>query len=103
MFRLTPPTAIIIDEAKVFIAVQQDLARRGILAPEHVSLVATDQDAYFDYIRPTVAHIRCDTTPWARRITKWADHVAIGKEDRRQTLTQASFVEGGTIAPTPSA
>lgn len=101
MFRLTPPTAMIIDEAKIFIAVQHDLARRGILAPEQVSLVATDQDPYFDYIRPTVAHIRCDTASWARRITKWADHVAIGKEDRRQTLTKAIFVEGGTIGPPP--
>jgi DNA-binding LacI/PurR family transcriptional regulator len=101
MFRLTPPTAVIIDEAQIFLAVQHDLARRGILAPEHVSLVATDQDPYFDYIRPTVAHIRCDTTPWARRITKWADHVAVGKEDRCQTLTKTIFVEGGTIGPPP--
>lgn len=103
LFRLTPPTAMIIDEAKVFIAVQHDLARRGILAPENISLVATDQDPHLDYILPTVAHIRCDTTPWARRICKWADRVAIGKEDRCQTLTRAVFVEGDTIGPPPGA
>lgn len=82
MFRFTPPTAILIDEPQIFLSVLHDLARRGILAPEHVSLVATDQDPYFDYTRPTVAHIRYDTKPWARWITKWANHVAIGKEDR---------------------
>lgn len=100
MFRFTPPTAILIDEPQIFLSVLHDLARRRILAPEHVSLVATDQDPYFDYIRPTVAHIRYDTKSWARWIIKWANHVAIGKEDRHQNLTKATFIEGGTIRST---
>ena len=36
-----------------------------------------------------------------RRIVRWADNVARGKDDRRQTLTKAEFVEGGTIGPVP--
>lgn len=99
MFRLTPPTAILIDESQIFLSVQHALARCGILAPEQVSLVATDQDPNFAYLRPTVAHIHYDTKPWARRIAKWADDAVIGKENRRQSLTKATFVEGGTIRP----
>jgi len=101
VFRLTPPSAIIVDEPQIFVSVQNDLARRGILAPDKVSLVAADQDAYFDYLRPSVAHISYDTEPWARRITKWAKNIALGIEDRRQTLTKATFVKGDTIGPPP--
>jgi len=102
VFRLTPPTAIIVDEAQIFISVQNDLARCGILAPEHVSLVSADQDPYLDYLRPTVAHVRYETEPWARRITKWANNVAIGKDDRRQSLTKTTLVKGATIGPPAS-
>ena len=98
-FRLTPPTAVIVDEPQIFISAQHELARRGILAPEHVSLICTDQDAYFNYFSPSIAHVRYPTEPWARRITQWANHIAAGEEDRRQSLTKATFVEGGTMGP----
>jgi DNA-binding LacI/PurR family transcriptional regulator len=102
VFRLTPPTAVIVDEAQIFISVQNALARRGILAPEHVSLVSADQDPYFDYLRPSVAHVRYETEPWAKRITKWANNVAIGKDDFRQSLTKTELVKGGTMGPLAS-
>lgn len=101
MFRHTPPTALIIDEPVIFLSVQQHLARRGIFAPDHVSLVCTDGDPYFSSMRPTVAHIRCDIRPWARRIVGWANGVAQGKDDRRQTLTKTELILGGTIGPVP--
>jgi hypothetical protein len=34
-------------------------------------------------------------------MTRWADHVARGRDDRRQSFTKAEFVEGGTIGPVP--
>ena len=34
-----------------------------------------------------------------RRVVQWANNVARGRDDRRQTLTKAEFVEGGTIGP----
>ena len=34
-----------------------------------------------------------------RRVMRWANHVALGKDDRRQSFTKAKFVEGGTIGP----
>jgi hypothetical protein len=38
-FQHTPPTALIINESLLFIAAQQHLARRGIAAPENISLI----------------------------------------------------------------
>lgn len=99
MFRHTPPTALLIDEPYLFAATQQHLARRGILAPEDVSLVCTDPDPTFAWCQPTVAHIRWDSRAVVRRIVRWANNVARGKNDRRKSFSNSEFVEGGTIGP----
>lgn len=99
LFRHTPPTAIFIDEMPMFIAAQQHLAQLGILAPRDVSLICHDPNPAFAWCRPSVAHIHWDTSPIVRRIANWADQVARGEDDRRQSFTKAEFVEGGTIGP----
>ena len=101
LFATTPPTALYIDEAPVFVAVRDHLARRGIFAPEHVSLICADPSPCFEWCRPTVAHIRWDSAPVVRHILRWVANIAHGKEDRRQIYTKAEFVEGGTIKPAP--
>ncbi len=99
LYQLTPPTALIIDEASVFTATQHYLARRGILAPQHVSLVCCEPDPAFAWFEPPITHIRWNSRPLVRRIVRWADNVARGKDDRRASFTKAEFVEGGTIGP----
>lgn len=98
LFRVTPPTALIFDEAPLFAATQQFLARRSIQVPEDVSLFCTVDDPTFEWCVPSVACIRWDSRPGIRRIVRWASNVSRGKEDRRQTLTAAEFFPGGTIA-----
>lgn len=97
LWRFTPPTAIIVDEPPLFLSVQHHLARRGILAPKHVSLICTDGDPYFDLMVPSIAHIRWDSRPWVRRVVQWANAISRGIGDRRQTLTKAEFVLGGSV------
>ena len=101
LYQHTPPTALLIDGMPLFIAAQQHLAQIGILAPRDVSLICMDPDPAFAYCQPSVAHIHWDTRPLVRRITNWADNVARGKDDRRQSFTKADFIEGGTIGPAP--
>jgi DNA-binding LacI/PurR family transcriptional regulator len=102
LYRVSPPTALIIGETHIFNAAKDKLTRNGILAPEHVSLICTDPDPASVWCKPSLAHIRWDTRPVIRRILRWADNVADGKIDRRQTFTKAEFVEGGTIGPVPA-
>lgn len=99
LFRVTPPTALIIQEAVLFAAAQQFLARRGLRVPEDVSLICTDADPTFTWCKPSVAHIRWDSRPVVRRIVRWAANLSSGKPDVRQVLTPAEFVPGGTIGP----
>lgn len=99
LFRHTPPSALIFDEPFFFVAAQQHLARRGILAPDHVSLICTDPDPTFAWCQPTIAHIQWDPRPVVRRVTRWAENVARSQADRRQSFTKAKFVEGETVGP----
>lgn len=99
LFRITPPTALILDEAFLFQLAQSHLARRGVLAPEDVSLVCSDPDPAFGWSSPSVAHIRWESRHVVNRIVRWANQAARGKDDRRQTFIKAEFIEGGTIGP----
>ena len=99
LFGLTPPSALIVDEAPFFVAAQQFLGRHRLRVPEDVSLVCTDGDRAFSWCKPAVSHIRWDTRPVLRRIVRWTNNLGRGKRDLRQTLTPAEFVPGGTIGP----
>ena len=101
LFRATPPTALIVQEAKVFVAAQQFLTSRGLSAPKDVSLVCPDGDAVLDWQIPTAAQFKWDSAPWVRRTVRWAENISHGKDDRRQILYPARFVPGGTIGPAP--
>ena len=99
LFQVSPPTALIIQKAPLFVAAQQFLAAQGLRVPQDVSLVCTDPDPSFAWCKPSVSHIRWDSRPVVRRIVRWAANVSQGKPDLRQTLTKAEFVPGGTIGP----
>ncbi|MFN5638977.1 MAG: substrate-binding domain-containing protein [Akkermansiaceae bacterium] len=99
LFRITPPTALIADEAPFYVAALQFCTSRGLRVPQDVSLICADPSPAFEWSRPTVAHILWETRPLVRRIVRWAANVSQKKPDLRQTLTQAEFITGGTIGP----
>jgi DNA-binding LacI/PurR family transcriptional regulator/DNA-binding transcriptional regulator YhcF (GntR family) len=99
LFQHTPPTALFFSEPALFFATQQYLLGRGLAVPRDVSLVVLDENPAFSWFEPQVSHVRADTRRWVPRVLQWVDHVAKGKEDRRETLVYGEFVEGGTIGP----
>ena len=99
LFQHTPPSALIIEDTALFLATHQYLARHGIMIPEQVSLLCADPDPAYTWCQPTIAHLTWDYRPVVKRALRWADNVARGREDRRQTFIKAEFVEGGTIGP----
>lgn len=99
LFRVTPPTALILDEVEFYVAAQHFLSQRGMKVPEDVSLVCNDGDPVFDWCKPPVSHIRWDSGLVVKRILGWAGKLSRGESDQRQTLTPAEFIRGGTIGP----
>ena len=99
LFRVSPPTAMMVDEVPLLVATQQFLARKRMRVPEEVSLACTDQDVVFDWCQPVISHIRWDSEPLVRRIVGWVNNVSHGKRDVRQLFVPARFIPGGTIGP----
>jgi DNA-binding LacI/PurR family transcriptional regulator/DNA-binding transcriptional regulator YhcF (GntR family) len=99
LLSLTPPTALIVSEPKLFVAVRDHLAQRGFVSPRDISLICDDPDPVFSWCRPTVAHIRWSHESIVRRVLRWAENVAHGKDDRRQTFTLGKYIDGGTVGP----
>ena len=102
LFRLTPPTALFLDEPMLFLAARQHLAGKGLLAPRNVSLICDDPDPYFGIFTPPISHISWKSEDLARQVVRWVNRIACGHHDRRQTFTKATFVEGGMIGPPPA-
>jgi DNA-binding LacI/PurR family transcriptional regulator len=99
LFRITPPTALIVDDYPLFVAAEQFLSRMRLRVPEDVSLVCTEDNPAFRWCRPSVARVRWDPVPVLRRVAGWANDVAKGNANLRQTFTQSEFIDGGTIGP----
>lgn len=99
LFRHTPPTALLASEPALFFATQQYLLGKRIVVPLDVSLVALDSHPAFEWFEPEVSHIHTENRRWVPRIVQWAENVANGREDHRETLIRSQFVEGGTIGP----
>ena len=59
------------------------------------------QRGLFTWAKPSIAHIRWDHRQVVRRVLRWTNNIARGRNDRRQSFTKAEFVGGGTVGPVP--
>jgi DNA-binding LacI/PurR family transcriptional regulator len=101
LFRVTPPTALILGVGAFLLPTQQFLSRQGLQVPEQVSLVCLSQDPDFAWCSPSIAHVTWNPDAVIRRIVRWAATVSRGRKDVKQTLTAAEFIPGGTVAAVP--
>jgi DNA-binding LacI/PurR family transcriptional regulator len=101
LFKSTPPTALIVDQPSLCMAVLQHLSRFGIAAPDDVSLACTDQSEFFEWCDPGISHLAWETRPVIKRVVEWANNISRGKDDRRKSTSMTKIVLGGTIGPVP--
>ncbi|HKK18992.1 MAG TPA: hypothetical protein VJ952_09965, partial [Opitutales bacterium] len=74
-----------------------DLATRRGVASRSVAFICSDYTPSFEWCAPPIAHFRWSEQVIGRRVVRWVENVARGKEDRRQQLTPAKFVGGETL------
>ena len=51
----------------------------------------------FNRYQPSISHVRWNDLLMVNRIVRWAKNISHGKEDTRQTMIEAEFIEGGTV------
>ncbi|QTN32335.1 substrate-binding domain-containing protein [Akkermansiaceae bacterium] len=101
LFMHTPPSALIVDQPVLCVAVLQHLSRIGLSAPDDVSLACTDWIESFDWCDPEVTHITWDARPVINQVVRWAERISRGKDDRRKHNEKVRLVLGGTIGAAP--
>ncbi len=97
LFRVTPPTALILESGDYSIAALAFLTQRGLAVPRDVSLVCLHPDASMQWCHPPMARLQHDDNAVARHVIRWCRAVARGHVDRESKLFPAEFDEGGTI------
>lgn len=98
-FHLTPPTAIIITYTNWMVAVLAFLAQRKLRVPQDVSVFCLNFESWFTWHRPAIAHMYSDGSQMARRIVRWVNAAACGRQDRKYVSYPAEFVVGESLGP----
>ena len=93
LFHVTPPTAILVGDSMLVVAVQHYLLQRNP-GMRDVALVCTDPNPAFRWCDPPVCHFAWDHQAIARQVVRWVGKVAAGKDDFHQYLKPAVLVEG---------
>lgn len=97
LFQVTSPTAIFVSDATFCLAVKNYLAAHRGRDLRNVALICTEYHINFDWCAPPIAHFRWEPDQIVRRVARWVNNVAKGKEDRRQNLFPAKFIGGETL------
>jgi DNA-binding LacI/PurR family transcriptional regulator len=99
LFRVTPPTAVIVHHATYCAAVYSFLAHRGLRMPRDVSVISMFTDPILSKCLPPIDHFLSPREKYLARILRWVDGVAHGRVDQRQAFYEAVYVPGGTVGP----
>ena len=101
LFRVTPPTALIVTQPMWTHGVLSFASSRSIQIPGQLSLFAYGIEHLLPWHIPTISHMVADDLPVVKRALDWIRNIAKGHEDRRNVTYPARNVEGGTLAPPP--
>lgn len=98
LFRLTPPTALLLDDPRCAVTTQSYLAQRQI-APQEISLVVVGRDPLLGWFRPVPAVIDYQPQALIDRITSWVDACAEGRSDRMGVLIESRLESDSGMRP----
>lgn len=102
LFRLTPPTAMIVPCQNHAFALMNFLNRRGLSIPHDLSLIVGAPGPALHWIHPPIAYLQYDSLSLVRRIVRWVENCAKGGlPDLDQELINATLVAGETMVPPP--
>lgn len=99
LFRVSPPTAIIVMYPGWMNGVLSFMARRGLKTPDDVSLVCGCHEPTFDWLRPPMAHFKHGDEAVEKAVLEWVRRVTQRKPYTKRTKVAVELVEGGTLGP----
>lgn len=101
LFRVTPPTALMIMRPAWATGVLSFLSARGLLIPKHVSILGYGLESFNPWHIPTFAHLRAEDQPVVRHTVRWVRQIARGCVTPRKFTYPGIFVDGPSLGPVP--
>lgn len=98
LFKITPPTAIFIDNWKLHYAVQNFLNHQRGAAYRRVACISTDYHPSFKWCDPKISYLHWNSLDLCRLVMAWVGKMAKGKPEIRKRSVPAEFVEGQDLA-----
>lgn len=99
LFRVTPPTAMIVPQPRHAHAIIAFAMSRGLQIPRDLSLIVQFHSHTLQWCRPVPAHFEWKFELLAREAIHWVEKVAHGHAPFAQKHFQCALVPGGSIAP----
>ncbi|WP_386781212.1 substrate-binding domain-containing protein [Luteolibacter ambystomatis] len=97
LWRLTPPTAIIVNHLRPFLAVFSCLASLGLRVPEHASVICLSHSAEMDAMEPEPSHFCYPVERMARAIIEALEQGAADASN--SLLFSPAWRPGRSVAP----
>lgn len=102
LFRVTPPTALILTHAYQLCASYAFLSQNGLRVPTEVSLAVMETDPVFVGMQPAPAIMTKDWDGLLRSMMRWIFRGGPSHAEFGQIYVKAPLLQGGTLAPAPS-
>ncbi len=97
LFSLTPPTALILEDARQLTATLGFFAHHKISA-QNIALIVSETDSTLEWIAHRPGLITFDDAKLIQRIMDWVGSCARGAPEREKIILKASFTPGDTPA-----
>lgn len=98
LFRVTPPTALFVQDMRILLPTLSFMAARGIRVPGQVSLIAGFCDGEIEWTSSSPAHYRTDTEALRLHVIRWVQSVANGSPSTESYSAPIVFIPGSSLA-----
>ena len=97
LFRLTPPTAVLLWNDELTVSLLHYAAGSGLRVPRDVSIISLEGPGALRWCNPPVAHFRADMEAQVSEVVRWAESVRHGRPDRTSRSIPSVLERGGTM------
>lgn len=101
MFRVTPPTALLLVEPAHAVGVLSFLSRKRLRVPDDVSLLTTMIDPIQEWHMPPLTKVLSPIEPHVGHIRRWLANISSGKVWHDQRTITLGLLKGGSFGKVP--
>ena len=97
LFALSPPSALIATEAHQLIAIYSYCMENGLLIPQDISVIVTQESKHLEWFHPLPSHYKFPINKYVSSLSRWIEHYPTTPSEI--TYLDPEFASEGSVAP----